>query len=173
MSNSFVQKNSRKIEPEEYVDMALKNVLNFNASVAEKESLDLKHIMNMQIYLINQAETVLIGCGHINRKKKRFNEDELLPEEQKVFDALKDYYSTRKELFGANVERYAMRLLEQVVDGEYDSKVKFVENKLKEQVSKCEIDEQTKNLHLANYKYRLMLDAVAVGKKGGVFELEV
>jgi len=168
-----VQKNSRKIEPEEYVDMALKNVLNFNAGVAEKESLDLKHIQNMQIYLINQAETVLLGCGYINRKKKRFNEDELSVEEQMVFDALKNYYATRKELFGANVERYAMRLLEQVVDGEYDSKVNFVDNKLKEQVSKGELDESTKNLYLANYKYRLMLDAVAIGKKGGVFELEV
>jgi len=164
VSNSIQNIKSRKIEPEEYVDMALKNILNYNASVAEKENLDLEKVKSMQIYLVNQAETVLLGCGFINKKKKRFSADDLTVEEQAVFDALKAYYKTKPEIFGVNIENFAMRLMEQLVDGEYDTKVNFAKEKLKEQVERGELSASSFELQLANYKLQLMLAAVNVNK---------
>jgi hypothetical protein len=170
MSNTVKNMKSRKIESEEYVDMALKNILNYNASVAEKENLDLEKVKSMQIYLVNQAETVLLGCGFINKKKKRFNADEITVEEQAVFDALKVYYNSKPDIFGINVERFAMRLMEQLVDGEYDSKVNYAREKLKEQVANKELSASSFELQLANYKLQLMLDAVKNDTKVVNFE---
>jgi len=164
MSNTMKNIKSRKIEPEEYVDMALKNILNYNASVAEKENIDLEKIKSMQIYLVNQAETVLLGCGFINKKKKRFVADDLTLEEQAVFDSLKAYYRTKPDIFGVNVEHFAMRLMEQLVDGEYDTKVNYARAMLEEQVAKKELSQSSFELQLANYKLQLMLAAVNVNK---------
>lgn len=155
---------NRQINHEEYVDMAVKNVLEYNAKVAEKDVLDLSKIKDMQIYLINQAETVCIGCGFINKKKKKFNIEELDEHEVELYEALKKYFKSKEEIFGANVERFASRMLQQAVDGEYDSRVAFMRTKLDEAIERKEIDKQTANLQLANFKFQLILDAISSGK---------
>jgi hypothetical protein len=160
-NNSYYQKS---ISPDEYVDIAIKNVLTYNAKVAEKEILDLDKVVNLQIYLINQCETTCIGCGFINRTKRKFNAETLNDAERELFEAAKKYFSNREEIFGVNVERLASRLLEQSVEGEYDSKVALMSEILDQKVLKNEIKANDKPLMLANYKFQLMLDAVSSAK---------
>lgn len=155
---------NKQINHEEYVDIAVKNVLNYNAKVAEKEVFDLNKIKDMQIYLINQAESVCIGCGFINKKKKKFNVEELSEQEAELYEALKKYFKSKEEIFGANIDRLASKMLQQAVDGEYDSRVAWMRAKLDESIEKGEIDKQTANLQLANFKFQLILDAISSGK---------
>lgn len=161
MNQSFYQKS---ISPDEYVDIAIKNVLAFNAKVAEKDVIDLDKIRDMQIYLINQCETTCLGCGFINRTKRRFNPVDLSESEKELFDAAKKYFSQREEIFGANIERLASRLLEQSIEGEYDSKVSIMRERLNQMVVTKEIFENEIPLKIANYKFQLMLDAVSSSK---------
>ena len=157
----FYQKS---ISPDEYVDIAIKNVLTYNAKVAEKEILDIDKVKDMQIYLINQCETTCLGCGFINRTKRKFNVATLDDSEKELFEAAKKYFSNREEIFGVNVERLASRLLEQSVEGEYDSKVSIMLEMLKQKIVNKEIREEDLGLMLANYKFQLMLDAVSSAK---------
>jgi hypothetical protein len=160
-NQSFYQKS---ISPDEYVDIAIKNVLTYNAKVAEKEILDIDKVKDMQIYLINQCETTCLGCGFINRTKRKLSFETLNPEEKDLFEAAKKYFASREEIFGVNVERLASRLLEQSIEGEYDSKVGLMFEKLKQKVVNKEIKESDLGLMLANYKFQLMLDAVSSAK---------
>ena len=155
---------NKQINHEEYVDIAVKNVLNYNANVAEKDNFDLEKIKDMQIYLINQCESVCIGCGFINKKKKKFNISELDENESELYESLKKYFKSKEEIFGANIERFASRMLQQAVDGEYDSRVALMQTKLDERISSGAIDKQTANLQLANFKFQLILDAISSGK---------
>jgi len=160
-NQSFYQKS---ISPDEYVDIAIKNVLTYNAKVAEKDILDIDKVKDMQIYLINQCETTCLGCGFINRTKRKFNVADLSDAEKELFEAAKKYFSLKEEIFGANIERLASRLLEQSVEGEYDSKVSIMFERLTQMVKNGEVMESEMPLLLANYKFQLMLDAVSSSK---------
>jgi len=158
--NTNVGYTQRAINPDEYVDIALKNVLNYNARIADQQVIDLNKVRDMVVYLVNQAENVCIGSGYINRKKKKLNFDDLNDAEKDLYEAAIKYFKTRKEIFGINIERFASRLLEEAVDGEYDSKVKYMREKLNLSVENKELDSKAADLQLANFKFQLMLDAV-------------
>ena len=157
----FYQKT---ISSDEYVDIAIKNVLTYNAKVADKEILDIDKVKDMQTYLINQCETTCLGCGFINRTKKKFNVADLDANELALFEAAKKYFGSKEEIFGINVERLSARLLEQSVEGEYDSKVSLMNEMLKQKVLNKELKEEDLALSMANYKFQLMLDAVSSSK---------
>lgn len=158
------QYQTKTISPDEYVDMAIKNVLNYNARVAEKEVFDLAKVMDLQIYLINQCETTCIGCGFINRKKKKLDINNLDEHEKALYEAARKYFSSKEEIFGANVDRLATSMLEQAVEGEYDSKVSLMEARLQVKVDAGELKADSRDMQLANYKFQLMLDAVNSSK---------
>ena len=160
-NQQFYQKT---ISPDEYVDIAIKNVLTFNAKVAEKEIIDLDKVSHMQIYLINQCETTCLGCGFINRTKRKLSIENLDAFEKELFEAAKKYFSSREEIFGVNVERLASRLLEQSIEGEYDSKVSLMTEILKQKIVNKELKEEDFALSIANYKFQLMLSAVSSSK---------
>jgi len=163
-SSNMTTYGQKQINPDEYVDIALKNVLNYNARVAEQNIIDLTKVRDMVVYLVNQAENVCIGSGYINRKRKKLSMEELSVDEKEFYEAAIKYFKSRKEIFGINVERMATRMLEEAVDGEYDSKVRFMKEKLKNGVDGKELDQQQADLQLANYKFQLMLDAVQSSK---------
>jgi len=150
----------KAINPDEYVDMTLKNVILYNSKVAEKEVVDLSKVRDMLVYLVNQAENVCIGAGYINRKKRKLSMSDLDEHEQKLYAAAIEYFKSKENIFGINIERMAARLLEEAVDGEYDSKIRFMREKLLNSVELKEIDSKTMDLQLANYKFQLMLDVV-------------
>lgn len=150
----------KAINPDEYVDIALKNVLNYNAKIAEKDVVDLNKVRDMVVYLVNQAENVCVGAGYINKRKRKLDFKDLDEHEQKLYEAAKIYFKSKPNIFGANIERLAARLLEEAVEGEYDSKVRFMRERLKQQVEVKELDEKSMDLQLANYKFQLMLDSV-------------
>jgi len=163
MSSNYSQAQSayqKAINPDEYVDIALKNILTYNARVAEQDSVDLNKVRDMLVYLVNNAENVCLGTGYIIRKKKKFDMEELSESEQALYSAAIAFFKTKENIFGANIERFAARLLEEAVDGEYDSKVKSMKTKLDLRVEEKELDSKAADLQLANYKFQLMLDAV-------------
>jgi len=163
-NNQNVGYTQRAINPDEYVDLALKSVLNYNAKVADLAVMDLDKVKDTLVFLVNQAENVCIGSGYINRKKRKLETEELCPEEKQLYEAAMVYFKSKTNIFGSNIERLATKLLEEAVDGEYDSKVSFMREKLSSLVEKKELDDRTMDIQLANYKFQLMLDAVQSSK---------
>jgi len=155
---------AKQINPDEYVDMALKNVLNYNAKLMEQNIIDLNKVKDMVVYLVNLAENVCIGAGYINKKKKKLDMETLDEHETLLYESAMVYFKAQENIFGSNIERFATRLLEQAVDGEYDSKVRYMREKLNASFESKEIDKSTEELQLANYKFQLMLDAVQSSK---------
>src|SRR3989304_10381558 len=119
----------KRVNPDEYVDLAFRSIMDFNASVtkAERLTIDLDKFKDFFNILISQAESICIGAGYIERTKKKLNMDSLSPTEKELYEAAKKFFAEQvpqNKMAAANTEKLARRLLAIPIEGRYDAKIK-------------------------------------------------
>jgi hypothetical protein len=152
------------LNPDEYMDLAIKNVLMFDAKIVEQPVIDLAKVKELKIYLVNEAENVAVGCGFINREKNKLNIEDLTPEEKDLFEACKKYYKSKENIFGANIERLATKMLAEAVIGRYDARIQHFTTQIEEKISNGHLSETDRNILLCNERFKLILDSIETQK---------
>lgn len=171
------QKSSQfeKINTDEYVDIALKGVLNLYPQLAtkiiEKDISDINWDGLERLYTImtNQAESTLRACQFISETKRRFDFLDLKPEEQALLLAAETYLKTVPRFVDANkltITNQARRILVDFLNESYATKIQLRVSELENEINN-EPDEnkktrlkETKNSKIDMYRVELMLNAV-------------
>lgn len=152
---------NKQLNTNEYVDVAIKNLLEVSSKAFEKEGqFNLGDIMNMKILLINELENICIGSSLINKKRHKFDPENIDEHDKALLEAAVKYFANKHGYQGAIAVNYAKSFLKANIEGDYDTKVGIA----KKQIDKTSGEEGRKqifaDLKLANYKLQLILGEI-------------
>lgn len=166
VNNSW--KYAKKVEPEEYIDLAFRNILDINKHVYERENVDLKSLKQLKIILVNELENFSIGAGLINKKSRSINFDNLDEHDEKLLIAAKEYYNKKYGYQGGVLDRVAKAMLKESIEGDYDAKIKHARKQLEASAKDKGWSDDFVELQLANYKIQVILSQITRRKPKSV-----
>ena len=175
----YQQQGRLKISPDEYVDLAIKGVLNHYPNLSQKDTQTLKSsdwaiLKDLYTILVNQAEGVCEASGYISSTRRRLDFENLKPEELELLAAAEKYIKSIPRFVESskmNIQNQARRFLIDFVEDSYSVKVGNFEYELDQEIEKEKDDK--KKILLQNNKqqkidfYRLRLMILAVNKDKG------
>lgn len=179
MAYQYNNKNSNntKVNPEEILDILLKNTANFKCDLVKKivegTAMDLDEVKKGFGMLVDDVEMAAIGCNYISKIKKKFVEQELDEHETRLLEALRIYFregikkGTGNHQY-ANAENRARSLIREVIEGPYYAKLNEKILELYEKPSPdykfSKSDLAQKKYLLDSFRFQLILEAVTSQK---------
>lgn len=166
--NSFF----KRLNPDEYVDKAISNILDINLKVMEKEDIDLEKLKQIKLLFINELENICIGAGIVSNKKRKFDFDNMNEHEQKLVDAVTDYYKGTTSVRGGALNNMVFSLIREAVEGGYKNKVLNAQNILEQEAKTKGLNRDWVDMQVANYKLQLILKEIKY-KQPSSLEIDV
>ena len=167
-SNNFF----KKLNPDEYVDKAISNILDINLKVMEKEDIDLDKIKQLKLLFVNEMENICIGAGIVSTKKHKFDFDNMNDAEKKLVDAVTDYYKATTDVRGGALNNMVFALIREAVEGGYKNKISNAQKVLEEEAKTKGFNMDWVEMQLANYKIQLILKEIK-NRQPSTLEIDV
>jgi hypothetical protein len=151
---------NKQLNTDEYVDMAIRNVLEVSSKAFEKDSFDLNDVKNMKMLLINELENICIGSSLINKKKHRFDASNMDEHDKDLLEAATKYFANKYGHQGAIAINYAKSFLKANIEGDYDTKVRVAKEQIDSKGKEEGRSQEFCDLQLSNYKLQLILSEI-------------
>ena len=156
--NSFY---SKMLNSNEYIDLAIRNILEVSSKAFEKEGeFKLGDIKQMKILLVNELENICIGANLINKKRHKFDFEKMDEEDKIFYEAAIKYFKNKHGYQGAIAENYAKNFLKANIEGDYDTKIRMARKQIEERAKEKGWSDEFVDLQLSNYKLQMILNEI-------------
>jgi len=154
-----------KINPDQYLDIGIKSILNLPTELMQKENnFDIDKYMQMKVLLTEQLENIAIAMRKIKPVQQPYDSESLSESQQKLRMCLIDYFKENNVDIGVGSVPKADSVMRFILEGAYSTRIDMMREKLDKQVAERGLDAKVADAQLANYKLRLIVSAVNNGK---------
>ena len=168
--NNQSNNNNKKVNPEEILDLLLRNTANFKCDlvkrITEGHAIDLDQVKIGFGMLVDDTESAAMSCNYISKIKKKFVEEELDKEEIGLLKSLREYFRSKVNKDGpnqhyANAEIRARSMIREVIEGPYYAKLNSKIEELYEKGKNYSPSELTnKKYQLDSYRFQIIMESV-------------
>jgi hypothetical protein len=160
-NKSNVGSSTDKINPDSYLDIAIKSILNLPNELMQKETdFDVEKYLRMKFILTEQLENIAIAMRKIKPMQTAYDFDNLTDSQKKVRDALIDFFKENNPDIGIGSVPKADSVMRFILEGAYTTRIDLMRDKLDVQVQEKKLPQDIADAQLANYKLRLIISAV-------------
>jgi len=164
---------TQKINPDSYLDMAIKSIIALPNELMEKEaSFDINKYLRMKVLLTEQLENLAVGLNVINTPKQEYELENITDIQKELREAIINYYRKVFPEIGNGAVIKADMVMCFMIEGNYYSGIKLRTEELNKQVEEGKVSEEIANSQKANLKLQLILKAIK-NKKVKALEISV
>jgi hypothetical protein len=152
---------SEKINPDQYLDIAIKSILNLPNELMQKETdFDVDKYLRMKFILTEQLENIAIAMRKVKTTQQEYDPDALNESQKKLRTCLIDYFKENNPDIGVGSVPKAESVMRFILEGAYPTRIELMRERLDKQVKEGVFSQEIANAQLANYKLRLIIGAV-------------
>lgn len=152
---------SDKINPDQYLDMSIKSIINLPNELMQRETnFDVDKYLRMKFILTEQLENIAIAMRKIKPSLQDYDEETLTDSQKKLRLNLIEYFKENNIDTGAGSNKKADSVMRFILEGAYTTRIDLMREKLYKKVEEKLLNQDIADAQLANYKLRLIIGAV-------------